>query len=115
MEGGVPGLVSLTLSYLSHKLEYTAQMYLHKRKHMLYKYRISRRIQKISTNVCRFLNKIVTETVTNSKSKKIHLTLRFVVRLLPSNAHISTPFFSKICFGNPPSKFLDVCLNSEYM
>ncbi len=26
-----------------------------------------------------------------------------------------TVFFSKICFGNPPSKFLEVCLNSEYM
>ncbi len=40
---------------------------------------------------------------------------------LPSNAHISTPFFqktvlfSKICFGKPCSKFLEVCLNSEYM
>jgi hypothetical protein len=40
---------------------------------------------------------------------------------IPSNAHISTPFFqktvffSKICFGKPPSKFLEVCLNSEYM
>ncbi len=40
---------------------------------------------------------------------------------VPSNDHISTPFFqktvifSKICFGSPPSKFLEVCLNSEYM
>ncbi len=40
---------------------------------------------------------------------------------LPSNTHISTPFcqktvfFSTICFGNPPSKFLELCLNSEYM
>jgi hypothetical protein len=40
---------------------------------------------------------------------------------LPSNAHISTPFFqktvffSKIFFGEPPSKFLEVCLNSEYI
>jgi hypothetical protein len=40
---------------------------------------------------------------------------------IPSNAHISTPFFqktvffSKIFFGKPPSKFLEVCLNSEYM
>ncbi len=40
---------------------------------------------------------------------------------VPSNAHISTPFFqktvffSKICFGDPPSKFLEVCLNSDYM
>jgi hypothetical protein len=39
-------------------------------------------------------------------------------RKLPSNAHISTPFFqktvflSKIFFGKPPSKFLEVCLNS---
>ena len=23
--------------------------------------------------------------------------------------------FSKICFSSPPSKFLEVCLNSEYM
>ena len=41
--------------------------------------------------------------------------------LLPSNAHISTPFFrktvvfSKICLGSPPSKFFEVCLNSEFM
>jgi hypothetical protein len=40
---------------------------------------------------------------------------------VPSNAHISTPFFqktvffSKIFFGKPPSKLLEVCLNSEYM
>jgi hypothetical protein len=40
---------------------------------------------------------------------------------VPSNAHIlttffqKTVFFSKICFGNPPSKFFEVCLNSEYM
>jgi hypothetical protein len=40
---------------------------------------------------------------------------------IPSNAHISTPFyqktvfFSKIFFGKPHSKFLEVCLNSEYM
>jgi hypothetical protein len=40
---------------------------------------------------------------------------------LPPNAHILTPFFqktvffSKIFFGKPPSKFLEVCLNSEYM
>ncbi len=26
-----------------------------------------------------------------------------------------TVFFSKIFFGKPPSKFLEVCLNSEYM
>ncbi len=37
--------------------------------------------------------------------------------LIPSNAHISTPFFqktvffTKICFGNPPSKFMEVCLS----
>jgi hypothetical protein len=36
--------------------------------------------------------------------------------MLPSNAHISTPFFqktvffSKIFFGKPPSTFLEVCL-----
>ncbi len=42
-------------------------------------------------------------------------------RILPSNAHISTlffhktVFFSKIFFGKPHSKFLEVCLNSEYM
>ncbi len=40
---------------------------------------------------------------------------------LPSNAHISTPFFrktvffSKIFLGKPPSKFLEVCPNSEYI
>jgi hypothetical protein len=40
---------------------------------------------------------------------------------VPSNAHNSTPFFhktvffSKIFLGKPPSKFLEVCLNSEYM
>ncbi len=36
---------------------------------------------------------------------------------VPSNAHISTPFFhiSKIFIGKPLSKFLEVCLNSEYM
>ncbi len=39
--------------------------------------------------------------------------------ILPANAHISTPFFqktvffSKIFFGMPPSKFLEVCLNSD--
>ncbi len=43
------------------------------------------------------------------------------VDIIPSNAHISTPlfqktvFFSKICFGNPPTKFLQECLNSENM
>jgi hypothetical protein len=43
------------------------------------------------------------------------------VLLLPSNAHISTPFFhktvffSKMFFGKPPSKFLEVCLHWEYM
>jgi predicted molibdopterin-dependent oxidoreductase YjgC len=26
-----------------------------------------------------------------------------------------TVFFSKICFGSAPSKFLEVCLNSEYI
>jgi hypothetical protein len=42
-------------------------------------------------------------------------------RNIPSNAHISTPFFqktvffSKIFFGKPPSNFLKVCLNSENM
>ncbi len=41
--------------------------------------------------------------------------------VLPSNAHIATPFFqktvffSKIFLGKPPSKFLEVCLNSEHM
>ncbi len=49
----------------------------------------------------------------------------FQVINVPSNAHISTPFFhktvffSKIFFGKPgtkpPSKFLEVCLNSEYL
>ncbi len=45
----------------------------------------------------------------------------FMLVHIPSNAHFSTPFFkkivffSKICFGSPPSKFLEVCLNSEYM
>ncbi len=40
---------------------------------------------------------------------------------IPSIAHISTPFFqktvffSKIFFGKFPSKFLEVCLNSEFM
>ncbi len=45
----------------------------------------------------------------------------FFFNSVPSNAHISTPFFqkivffSKICFGSPPSKILEVCLNSESM
>jgi hypothetical protein len=40
---------------------------------------------------------------------------------LQSNAHISTHFFqktvffSKIFFSKPPSKLLEVCLNSEYV
>jgi hypothetical protein len=39
----------------------------------------------------------------------------------PSKAHILTPFFrktvvlSKICLGSPSLKFLEVCINSEYM
>ncbi len=58
-----------------------------------------------------------------------NLTLNAITRnvlnkaylMVPSNAHISTPFFqktvffSKIFFGKPPSNFLEVCLNSEYM
>jgi hypothetical protein len=42
-------------------------------------------------------------------------------KYIPSNGHISTPFFqktlffSKIFFGKPSSKFLEACLNSEYM
>jgi hypothetical protein len=44
-----------------------------------------------------------------------------MILTLPSNAQISTPFFrrqcffffSKICFGNPPSNFLGVGINSE--
>ncbi len=45
----------------------------------------------------------------------------YSVKPIPSNAHISTPFFhktvffSKIFFGKSPSKFLEVWLNSEYM
>ncbi len=45
--------------------------------------------------------------------------LTFPYYLIPSNGHISTPFFqktvffSKIFFGKPPLKFLEVCLNSE--
>ncbi len=44
-----------------------------------------------------------------------------VFYVLPPNSHISTPFFhktaffSKIFFGKPPSKLLEVCLNSVYM
>ncbi len=40
---------------------------------------------------------------------------------IPSNSHISTPFFrktvvfSKICLGSPPYKVLEVYINSEYM
>jgi hypothetical protein len=40
-----------------------------------------------------------------------------VVRPTPIFRHPffqKTVFFSKICFGNPPSKFLEVYLNSEY-
>ncbi len=42
------------------------------------------------------------------------------LKYLPSNGHISTPFFQKTVFFSkiclvPPSKFLEVCLNSEYM
>ena len=43
------------------------------------------------------------------------------VWIVPSNAHILIPFFQKtvffsnIFFGNPPSKFLEVFLNSEYL
>jgi hypothetical protein len=51
------------------------------------------------------------------------LSLRDVAHdgCVPSNAHISTPFFhktvffSKIFCGKPPSELLEVCLNSEYM
>ncbi len=31
------------------------------------------------------------------------------------NLFQETVFFSQIFFGKPPSKFLEVCLNSEYM
>ncbi len=43
------------------------------------------------------------------------------INCIPSNVHISTPFFRKtvfffkICFGNILWKFLGVCLNSEFM
>ncbi len=49
------------------------------------------------------------------------MLLSEVNKEIPSNAHISAPFFqktvffSKICFGSHPSKFLEVCLKSEYM
>jgi hypothetical protein len=53
-----------------------------------------------------------------SQFRREDITLWYSV---PSNAQISTPlfqktaFFSKIFFGKPPSKFLEVCLNPEYM
>ncbi len=61
-------------------------------------------------------------TFTYKKKKTILLTGFFhVYKTVPSNAHILTPFFqktvffSKVFFGKPPSKFLEVCLNSKYM
>ncbi len=52
----------------------------------------------------------------------ISLSLQSRINQVPSKGHISTPIFrktvvvlSKICLGSPPSKFLEVCINSEYM
>ncbi len=43
---------------------------------------------------------------------------KYLYRQMPIFRHPffqKTVFFSKKCFVNPPSKFLEVCLNSEYM
>jgi hypothetical protein len=46
--------------------------------------------------------------------------LNFPISILPPKAHILKPFFrktvffSKIFFGKPPSKFLEVCLKSKF-
>ncbi len=59
--------------------------------------------------------------VLTTKRSKVNKYFLIFKNFLPSIAHISTPFFhktvfffSKIFFGKP-SKFLEVCLNSEYM